>query len=365
LSFRSYFILTICIILTQSSCISIKTRENRHIITSDQKKFYSLVNKYTYEPLGGGAGYKKGPSKFSHIARNKTDLLNYLKTARINEVIYVSDTAVIDLTGENSINISGGVILSSGRGKNGSKGALLFTTQLNTTLFLTMGPGVKISGLRIFGPDTMRRTEQMKKLLQENGHKGYYSIPNSQGVVSHFSNTEISNCEFSGWSHVAIFLVTLNKNENSENNYIHHNYIHHNQRSGLGYGICLDNAQAKIEGNIFDWNRHSIAGTGRSLTSYEACFNLILPNANGHAFDMHGGKDRGDSTDIAGKYISIHDNYFTLSTVAGVVIRGKPLELSNIDYNYFENPDPTFEIKQVYATGNISVFENVFKEVKK
>jgi hypothetical protein len=205
----------------------------------------------------------------------------------------------------------------------------------------------------------------LKKLLLENGHQGYYSIPYSEGVESHFSNTEISNCEFSGWSHAAIFLTTINKNESSENNYIHHNYIHHNQRSGLGYGICLDNAQAKIEGNIFNWNRHSIAGTGRPLTSYEACYNLVLPNANGHAFDMHGRKDIGDSIYIAGKHIFIHDNYFTLSIESAIVIRGKPLEVSNIDHNYFENADKTFEIKQLNATENISVFENTFKEAGK
>ncbi|MGA3013527.1 MAG: hypothetical protein ABSD71_05790 [Bacteroidales bacterium] len=367
--FRNKFfihaILMVGFIFSQCTCKSIKAGENKHIIAKDQKKFSSLVKKYTREPLGGGEGYRKIVTKYDYIVRNKQELFYYLKKARSGEVIYLADTAVIDLTGENRINIPGRVTLASGRGRKESKGAFLFTNQLNTTLFITVGPGVKICGLRIFGPDTMRRTEQMKKLLQENGHKGYYSIPNSQGVESHFSNTEISNCEFSGWSHAAIFLVTVNKNESSENNYIHHNYIHHNQRSGLGYGICLDNAQAKIEGNIFNWNRHSIAGTGRTLTSYEACFNLILPDANGHAFDMHGGKDRGDSTDIAGKHISIHNNYFTLSAEPGVVIRGKPLEVSNIDHNYFENTDQTFEIKQVYATGNISFFENTFQEAIK
>jgi hypothetical protein len=367
--FRNKFFICILIILTpiftQYACTSIKNVGNKHTTTNNQEKFYSLVKKYTHEPLGGGEEYRKIVTKYDYIVRNKQELFYYLKKVRSGEVIYLADTAVIDLTGENRINIPGGVTLASGRGRKESNGAFLFTNQLNTTLFLTAGPGVKICGLRIFGPDTMRRTEQMKKLLQESGDKGYYSIPYSRGVESHFSNTEISNCELMGWSHAAIFLVANNKDEICDSNFIHHNYIHHNQRSGLGYGICLDNAQAKIEGNIFNWNRHSIAGTGKPLTSYEACFNLVLPDANGHAFDMHGGKDRGDSTDIAGKQISIHDNYFTLSAQSGVVIRGKPLEMSNIDHNYFENPDSTLEIRQLYATGNLSVFENTFKEAVK
>ena len=84
--------------------------------------------------------------------------------------------------------------------------------------------------------------------------------------------------------------------------YIHHNNIHHCQRSGLGYGVALDEADAIIEANLFDWCRHAIAGTGSPGTSYEARYNIHLENASSHCFDMHGGGDRGDGTNIAGDW---------------------------------------------------------------
>jgi hypothetical protein len=49
-------------------------------------------------------------------------------------------------------------------------------------------------------------------------------------------------------------------------------------------------ADALIEANIFDWNRHSAgARDSESVASYEACYNLVLGYANSHYFDMHGG----------------------------------------------------------------------------
>ncbi len=46
-----------------------------------------------------------------------------------------------------------------------------------------------------------------------------------------------------------------------EGHRVHHKFLHHNQRQGLGYGVCHDVAESEITHNLFDWNRHSIAGT--------------------------------------------------------------------------------------------------------
>ena len=89
-----------------------------------------------------------------------------------------------------------------------------------------------------------------------------------------------------------------------------HCFIHHNQYQGLGYGVCLDEAETLIEGNLFDANRHSIAGTGRSGSGYEARHNVEMGRSLGHCFDMHGGRDRQDGTDVAGGWMHIHHNTF-------------------------------------------------------
>ncbi len=136
----------------------------------------------------------------------------------------------------------------------------------------------------------------------------------------------------SGWSHAAVYLTEGIKH------HIHHNYIHHNQREGLGYGVCLgygEDISALIEYNLFGYNRHSIAGTGVPGNSYEARHNIELGNSLNHNFDMHGGKDRKDGTDIAGERILIHHNTFMNPNVRPIVIRGIPMDKAEIYNNWF------------------------------
>ncbi len=71
---------------------------------------------------------------------------------------------------------------------------------------------------------------------------------------SQHAGLEVDNCELWGWSHSAVSLFE------GERHRIHHNHIHHNQRHGLGYGVTLNRGEVEIEYNLFDWNRHSIAG---------------------------------------------------------------------------------------------------------
>jgi len=150
------------------------------------------------------------------------------------------------LTGRRRILIPGGVTLASGRGRGDSQGALLYSKKLSTSpLFLASGEKVRVTGLRLYGPDPNRSTEQMRKLYKEGR---YYSVPNSEGIISTYPGLEVDNCELWGWSHAAVFL-----RRGALKAHIHHNYIHHTQRSGLGYGVCLDKADALIEANLFDW----------------------------------------------------------------------------------------------------------------
>jgi len=322
--------------------------------TTDEEETFGAEANPTGDLIGGGKGYRRLVSQSDYQVKSAEELLAALKTARAGEVVYVDDKAEIDLTGRQKIVIPGGVTIASGRGRGNSQGALLYSNELATSPLFLAGAGkkVRVTGLRLRGPDQKRRTEQMRKLHKEGR---YYSIPNSDGIISTHPNLEVDNCELWGWSHAAVFLK-----RGASKAHIHHNYIHHNQRSGLGYGVCLDQSDALIEANLFDWCRHHIAGTGRPGTSYEACYNLVLENANGHSFDMHGGADRKDGTDIAGDSIKIHHNTFKATGVRAIVIRGRTVQSADIHHNWFMHSDPRRAVVQTNATGNMNVYRNRF-----
>ncbi len=307
----------------------------------------------TGDPIGGGSGYSRIVAGGDFRVNDANGLAQALSKARSGQTVYVEDSAQIDLTGRKDLRIGEGVILASGRGRDGSEGGLLFATDLGASpVLLAGGQGVRVTGLRLRGPDDQRRTEQMAELHKQGK---YYSIPNSDGIVCSHSGLEVDNCEIWAFSHAGVFLK-----EGATGAHIHHNSIHHCQRSGLGYGVCLDRGDAVIEANRFDWCRHHIAGTGRPRTNYEARYNVVGPNANGHSFDMHGGADRKDGTDIAGDRISIHHNTFKAGSVRAVLIRGKPRQICEIHHNRFAHADAAAAVGQTNARENLRVFSNVY-----
>ena len=104
------------------------------------------------------------------------------------------------MTGMHGIVIPAGVTIASGRGRAGRKGALIYTNENRPTtaserfhLFETGGNKVRITGLRIMGPDSERR-------------KSAYEFLNSDGIYSLHDSLEVDNCELSAWSHGGVFL---------------------------------------------------------------------------------------------------------------------------------------------------------------
>ena len=307
----------------------------------------------TGNPIGGGAGYSRIVTQIDILVKTRQELLDALAQAKSGQIVYVDDSAELNMTGQQKIIIPGGVTLASGRGKDGSRGARIFSTALETfPLFQAGGPDVRLTGLRLEGPDPERRTEQMAQLYSEGA---YYSIPNSRGIQSTHPRLEVDNCEVYAWSHAGVYLMA-----GASHGHVHHNHMHHNQRSGLGYGVVLDRSNAVIEANLFDWCRHHIAGTGRPGTSYEARYNLVLENANSHSFDMHGGADRDDGTDIAGDTILIHHNTFRATDVFAVVIRGRPTDIADIYNNWFLHQDAAKAVRQTNATENVRHYKNQY-----
>lgn len=286
-------------------------------------------------PIGGGTGYTRIVRKGDFGAENLDQLLDALAKARPGQVVFIPGETEIDCTArvyieELVIEVPAGVTLAGNRGENGSAGALICSDALKTPVLIRpMGPDVHISGLRIRGPNPKRYLDHHRRSFAEGrGHEYYYEFPVSDGIRVEHPGLEVDNCEVSGFAHAGVFLVK------GDRHHIHHCSIHHCQYGGLGYGVCHDVASSLIERNLFDFNRHSIAGTGHPGCSYEARHNVELGTSLSHCFDMHGGADRKDGTAIAGTRILIHHNTFNAPETP-IKIRGVPQEACKVYGNWF------------------------------
>lgn len=314
-----------------------------HKLVKDQEKSWVEIQNTIYGakpdesgPTGGGEGYNSIFTKGDYTVRTVDDLLSALSQSTAGQVIFIPMEAEIDLTTriyieELVLEIPEGVTLASDRGYNGSKGALLSSDSLKTPVMIqAKGPNVRITGLRIQGPNPNRHLEHHKRSFgpEGRGRDYYYKFPVSRGIRTEYPNLEIDNCELSAFSGSSISL------SRGKGHHIHHNFIHQCQYNGLGYGVSHGAAYSLIEHNLFNENRHSIAGTGVSGCSYIARHNVELGISLSHCFDMHGGRDRKDSTDIAGTSIKIYNNTFRAPERA-VVIRGVPEDKCEIHHNWF------------------------------
>ena len=288
-------------------------------------------------PIGGGAGYVGVVTQGDVTVKTVDSLLDALAKAKTGQVIFIPGDVEIDLTTRIYIEqlvlqLPAGVTLASDRGAGDSAGALLTSDALKTPLMLEpLGPDVRITGLRIRGPNSKRYLAHHRRSFGKggDGHTYYYKFPTQNGVKCEHPRLEVDNCEISGFGHAGICLVS------GDGHRIHHNSIHHCQYQGLGYGVSHNTASSLIEYNLFDWNRHSIAGTGRPGCTYVARHNVELGVSLSHCFDMHGGSDRKDGTDIAGTSIDIHNNTFQ-GPQTPIVIRGVPQETCEVHHNWFQ-----------------------------
>jgi hypothetical protein len=310
-------------------------------------------------PIGGGAGYANMVAAGDYTAQNLDALIEALSEAKKGQTVFIPGETEIDLTARIYIEqlvleIPAGVTLAGDRGREGSKGALLTSDALKTPVMIrALGPKVRITGLRLRGPNTKRYLEHHRRSFGPggDGHSYYYKFPTQDGIVTTHDVLEVDNCEISGFGHAGICV------RRGENHHIHHNFIHHCQYNGLGYGVSHDRASSLIEFNLFDWNRHSIAGTGRPGCTYVARNNVELGESLSHCFDMHGGRDRKDGTDVAGTSIEIYGNTFRAAKTP-VVIRGVPQEKCDVHHNWF--PKHADSKAAVRASDKTNVFDNAY-----
>ncbi|MFC1806382.1 right-handed parallel beta-helix repeat-containing protein [Planctomycetota bacterium] len=310
-------------------------------------------------PIGGGKGYANVVTGGDHTVKNLDALLDALPKANAGQVVFIPGETEIDLTARIYIEqlvleVPEGVTIAGDRGHNGSEGALLTSDALKTPVMIrAAGPNVRVTGLRIRGPNTKRYLEHHRRSFRKGGggHKYYYKFPTSDGIRTEHPRLEVDNCEISGFAHGGVYL------SKGDGHHIHHNSIHHCQYNGLGYGVSHNTASSLIEYNLFDWNRHSIAGSGRPGSSYVARHNVELGVSLSHCFDMHGGRDRRDGTNIAGASIEIHNNTFRAPQTP-VVIRGVPQDKCDVHHNWFpKHRGPALAVR---ASSKTNVFRNAY-----
>jgi hypothetical protein len=307
-------------------------------------------------PIGGGKDYRSHPRP-TIVVESLDDLLGALSDARSGDVVHIPGSTVIECTERVYVEkivleVPEGVTLAGDRGKDGSSGALITSQALETKpLIQAMGPNVRVTGLRIAGPNARRSLEHHHRSFAEGrGHPYYYQFPTSDGIQTHVDNLTVDNCELAGWSHGAVHLV------GGTGHHVHHNFIHHNQYQGLGYGISHDVAHSLIERNLFNHNRHSIAGTGRSGCGYVARHNVEQGTSLSHCFDMHGGRDRKDGTDTAGTQMAFNNNTFWCHKTA-IKIRGVSEEPIAVKDNWFIHAN---EEKAVIHEGSVKYGQNAW-----
>jgi hypothetical protein len=327
-----------------------------------------------FGPIGGGGGYQRIITRGDRNVSNIDELRDALHEAKAGEVVYLDPAGDYDCTAlvfaeELVIEIPAGVTLASDRGHEGSRGAVIYSDAHATSpLIRALGSGVRVTGLWIRGPTPGWHIEHHRRSFTRNadggfayhdgegprgGHPYYYRFPSSTGIMTRSDDLEVDNCEISGWTR-GIWL------RESHGHHIHHNYIHHCQFHGLGYGVAHATASSLIEYNLFDANRHSIAASGHPGEGYEARHNVELHVARSFPFDMHGGRDRRDGTDIAGTWLRIHNNQFRATDQRAIGIRGRPEERSFVHNNWFYHGAPGPGIMMPWPAGgdtNIS-FEN-------
>ena len=323
-------------------------------VFGQEATFYEQLNP-TGEPIGGDVGYSAilSPLEADFLVNTRAELLSALAAAQSGQVIYVDDEAEIDLTQDQDVIIPGGVTLASGRGRDGSRGGLIYSEALHPdqtyiSTFKTGGPDVRITGLRLRGP---------------YGHIGdhhYDIIGVANGIRGSHGYLEVDNCELWNWNKWAIDLEVAN------GDHIHHNYIHHNRRSGYGYGVWvrgtgtgvppLEEDIPLIEANLFDHSRHHIGSGSQDDSSWEARFNISMHHNTQQRFDRHGSSHGG------GHDTWIHHNWFIGTTDLDMHFRG-PAGGTGLFYNNWSSE--AFETNSVFVSSvvdgkedNIEIYDN-------
>jgi hypothetical protein len=260
-------------------------------------------------------------------------------------VIEVDPNVSIDLSNHYLL-IPGGVTIRSNR-RGLLQGPKLWTSNTpNGTMLEIGGNDVRITGLRLEGPNTKRDTESslsgsrailvrdniyLRSIIDHNDISDW--ITNGVGVWGGDDTSKLCPTGFS-----------QDPRSRPNNVRVARNFIHDNLKLDEGYGVeAHSGGFPLIEGNMFVNNRHAIAsaGEGAAQRGYRAWYNLVLSDAplqhdlfHTQDFDMHGSGDGGFGG-IAGEYMDIARNTFlgTQYKHENFDLRDEPCYLADFHHN--------------------------------
>ena len=316
------------------------------------------------DPIGGGVGYSEIFTTGDYVVDTVDELLDALGKAKSGEVIFIEGHARIDVSGITPLTLGEGVTLASDRGRaledgSYSTGAKIFGASLEISSMIFASDNSRLSGLVIDGRNPYTHAAHHSRSFGGDWSSfygtSYYSLRsvNFEGIKAG-SNVRVDNCEISGFGHAAIHIAP-----NSKDVTVDHCYIHHNQTNGLGYGICHNDASTSVvEYCLFNYNRHSIAATGSPTTGYIARYNIEMGESLSHCFDIHGGNDRGDGTDIAGTYCEMYNNTF-LSKKYPYWLRGVPEDYQIFYNNICVEPLESYS-RELLVNERATLYDNIF-----
>lgn len=357
---------TPCLVVTNATssvsdqvCIPITVRKSYlldpascaagYYVRGDGECVPTLKSNYGYEanpssnPAGGGVNYGQIYTTGDYRVSSTDQLVNALNHASSGQVIYIIPNSTIDVTKLHQQSVPAGVTIASDRGNAGSLGALIYmdynTTSINHatySIFRTAGNNVRFTGLRMQGPDTSVRYEQANYL---NGDDYTPFLPND--IIIYQRDTDsgltVDNCEIVGWGEAAIYPEQSSSYSSFRTLNVSYNNIQHQQRWGGGYGVWANCwTITRLEGNIFNYGRHYIAGS-RGDVDYFANYNIVGDRAVGFQFDNHGGNDPpGDVAKHAGRNMTVLNNTFYPmgGAYASHGLRGVPVGWSFDKYNW-------------------------------
>ncbi|EGU38282.1 right-handed parallel beta-helix repeat-containing protein [Vibrio scophthalmi] len=291
----------------------------------------ALAEQVAYIGQCGVLGIDSQPT-FTHLKADTVEVYHYSELVSAIEQgvgnITIPDGVTIGVPNQRgAITLKPYQSLTSTRGRSNEPGKLVIepnlTNDSDTYPVIVVSSGVTISGLVIEGP--VKVSDSSKKTI------GIQTKSAAQGVT-------IENNELFGWPWAAVSF------KSSKNNVVKNNYIHSNIKSERGYGVVVQNghATARIECNVFDRNRHAIAGAGLPGEGYVARYNLVMQGGGRgayHQFDMH-----GDSMGNAGSFVKVYSNWFDFgdygtSNRSAIMVRGVPIEgWLEVSNNVFKSP---------------------------
>ncbi len=307
---------------------------------------------------GGGADYPDAVDPewpVVTVVSTLAELQAAVGAAGAGSIVYVANDAEIDLTGT-TVCLPAGAWLAGGRGIDGARGGLLFATRgASTAIVTTCGADVRVTGLRILGPDPETCPPEWPSACPNDvsdDSNCAYCTDTAYGISTTYDGLEVDNNELSGWTYAAVGV------KNAVDADVHHNWIHHGWREGLGYGVVIygqEATRALVRWNRFDAMRHVVAGQGYPLEDYEARDNLVESAAISDVFDMHGEDEvEGNNSSSAGGDIRVHGNVVLVDDQYSLVVRGRP-DTGAWLYDNCLAPAESAAYDQRYYSGNFHV----------